>query len=216
VTRINTHGWIVGLAILAAAYGADSPLAGAAATKAAPPGAVPCQACHGAHGEGMATVNAPSIAGQAAHYIQKQLRDFASGARENLVMGGIAKSLSDADRAKVAAYYASLPVPAVAHGATPASAVAARGRQLAVEGVEAKHVQACNNCHGPEGSGVPLSAPYLAGQAASYLANQLKSWQRGTRKNDAGNLMTSVAARLDDTDIEAVTAYYASLGLTLP
>jgi cytochrome c553 len=208
---------MVGLVILAAAYGADSPLADAAATKAtAPPGAVPCQACHGAHGEGMATVNAPSIAGQSTHYIQKQLRDFASGARQNLVMGGIAKSLSDADRAKVAAYYASLPVPGVAHGATPASAVAARGHQLAVEGVEAKHVQACNNCHGPEGSGVPLSAPYLAGQAASYLANQLKSWQQGTRKNDAGNLMTSVVARLDDTDIQAVTAYYASLGSPSP
>ena len=216
MTQINICRWkgAVGVVILAAAY---SPLADAAATKAAaPPGAVPCQACHGARGEGMATVNAPSIAGQSAHYIQKQLRDFASGARENLIMGGIAKSLSSADRAKVAAYYASLPVPPVARNAGPSATVAARGHELAVQGVEAKHVQACDNCHGPEGSGVAPSGPYLAGQMASYLASQLKSWQQGTRRNDAGKLMALVAARLDETDIDAVTAYYASLDATKP
>jgi cytochrome c553 len=85
-----------------------------------------------------------------------------------------------------------------------------------VQGAEAKHVQACNNCHGPEGSGVAFSAPYLAGQMAPYLASQLQAWQQGTRKNDAGNLMASVAARLDETDIAAVTAYYASVGATPP
>jgi cytochrome c553 len=44
----------------------------------------------------------------------------------------------------------------------------------------------------------------------------LKSWQQGTRRNDAGKLMALVAVRLDETDIEAVTAYYASLGATPP
>jgi cytochrome c553 len=217
VTYNNTHSWkgAVGVVILGAAYGI---YAGEAANtkSAAPPGAVPCQACHGAHGEGMTTVNAPRIAGQSAHYIEKQLRDFASGTRENLVMGGIAKSLSDADRAKVAAYYASLPVPPVARSAGPSATVAARGHEFAVQGVEAKHVQACDNCHGPEGSGVAPSGPYLAGQMASYLASQLKSWQQGTRRNDAGKLMALVAVRLDETDIEAVTAYYASLDATKP
>jgi len=164
----------------------------------------------------MTTVNAPRIAGQSARYIEKQLGDFASGARENLIMGGIAKSMSDADRAKVAAYYASLPVPAVAQSAAPAAALAARGHELAIQGAEAKHVQACNNCHGPDGSGVAFGGPYLAGQTAAYLADQLKAWQQGTRKNDAGNLMASVAARLDETDIAAVTAYYASVGATSP
>jgi len=219
VSPNNTRGWKsgVGLVIFAAAYVAQAPLADAADTKSAvPPGAVPCQACHGGHGEGRTAVNAPRIAGQTAHYIEKQLRDFASGTRENLVMGGIAKSLSDADRAKVAAYYASLSVPGVAGGARPSAALAARGHELAVQGAEARRVQACNNCHGPEGGGAGLSAPYLAGQMASYLASQLKSWQQGTRRNDAGNLMASVATRLDDTDIAAVTAYYAGLGAAAP
>ena len=56
-----------------------------------------------------------------------------------------------------------------------------------------------------------LSAPALAGQLAPYLAAQLKLWQQGGRKNDAGSLMTTVVARLDDADIAAVTSYYAGL-----
>jgi cytochrome c553 len=164
----------------------------------------------------MADGDRPSIAGQAAQYLDKQLRDFASGARESAIMTPIAKTLSDADRSKVVAYFTSLPVPAALSGKPPTPAQMARGHQLAIEGAEAKHVQACDNCHGPEGSGVPFSAPALAGQWAPYLATQLKSWQQGTRKNDAGNLMSSVAARLDDADIAAVTSYYASLGSSSP
>jgi len=181
------------------------------AVAAAPPEAATCQACHGAHGEGMVDGAKPRLAGQSAYYLDKQLRDFASGARDNAIMSAIAKSLNDQTRAKLVAYYAALPVPAATEHSAPTAAQAWRGHQLAIEGAEGKRVQACNNCHGPDGSGVSLSAPALAGQLAPYLAAQLKSWQQGSRKNDAGNLMSSVAARLDDADIAAVTAYYASL-----
>jgi cytochrome c553 len=153
----------------------------------------------------------PRIAGQSAHYLEKQLRDFASGARDNAIMGAIAKGLNDQTRSKLVAYYASLPVPAPLKSVAVTPAQTARGHQLATEGSEGKRVQACNNCHGPEGSGVALAAPGLAGQLAPYLAAQLKLWQQGGRKNDAGSLMTSVAAQLDDADISAVTSYYASL-----
>src|SRR5262249_28483429 len=135
-----------------------------------------------------------------------------SGSRESAIMGPIAKTLSAADRSAVAAYFASLPKPAALPGKAPTGAQLTRGHQLAIEGAEALHVQACDNCHGPEGSGVAFSAPTLAGQLAPYLATQLKSWQAGTRRNDAGSLMSSVASRLDDADIAAVTSYYASLG----
>ena len=181
------------------------------AVAAVPPQAVTCQACHGAHGEGMVDGAKPRLAGQSAWYLDKQLRDFASGARDNAIMSAIAKGLNDQARAQVVAYYAALPVSAATEHTAPTAAQAARGHQLAIEGAEGKRVQACNNCHGPDGSGVSLSAPALAGQLAAYLAAQLKSWQQGSRKNDAGNLMSSVAARLDDADIAAVTAYYASL-----
>jgi cytochrome c553 len=188
-------------------------LLGASAAQGAtpPPEAVTCQACHGAHGEGVVDGDKPRLAGQSAFYLDKQLRDFASGARDNAIMSAIAKGLNDQTRAKLAAYYAALPVPAALEHKAPTAAQAERGHQLAIEGAEGKRVQACNNCHGPDGSGVALSAPALAGQLAPYLAAQLKSWQQGSRKNDAGNLMSSVASRLDDADIAAVTAYYASL-----
>jgi cytochrome c553 len=87
-----------------------------------------------------------------------------------------------------------------------------RGRQLAFQGDEAERVQACDNCHGPDGIGVPHSAPYLAGQSAEYLANQMKAWQAGTRKNDAGKLMVTIAKQLSSADIAAVSAYFASRG----
>jgi cytochrome c553 len=199
----------------AAVCGLHMSLAGALEKKStAPPEAVTCQACHGAHGEGMVDGDKPRIAGQSAHYLDKQLQDFASGARDNPIMGAIAKGLNDQTRSKLVAYYASLPVPAPLKSVSPTPARAARGHQLAIEGSEGKHVQACNNCHGPEGSGVALSAPALAGQLAPYLAAQLKSWQQGGRKNDAGSLMTTVAARLDDADIAAVTSYYAGLDVS--
>ena len=188
-----------------------SPAAAVEKKSSAPPEAVTCQACHGPHGEGVLDGDKPRIAGQSAHYLDKQLQDFASGKRDNAIMGAIAKGLNDQTRSRLVAYYASLPVPAPLKSVAATPPQAARGHQLATEGSEGKRVQACNNCHGPEGSGVALAAPGLAGQLAPYLAAQLKLWQQGGRKNDAGNLMTSVAERLDDADIAAVTSYYASL-----
>jgi cytochrome c553 len=44
------------------------------------------------------------------------------------------------------------------------------------------------------------------------LAGAHKKKKRGARTNDAGQLMRSVAQRLDDVDIAAVTGYFASLG----
>src|SRR5258705_3735574 len=90
----------------------------------------------------------------------------------------------------------------------------ARGHQLAYQGDESKRVQACNGCHGPDGVGVPHAAPYLAGQSAEFLASALKAFQDGTRKNDAGELMRSVAGSLDDTDMRAVTRLFPRLDLS--
>jgi cytochrome c553 len=59
--------------------------------------------------------------------------------------------------------------------------------------------------------GVAYAAPYLAGQSAEYLASALKAFREGTRKNDAGELMRSVAERLNDADIAAVAGYFGSL-----
>lgn len=54
-----------------------------------------CQACHGAHGEGMAAAHVPRIAGQSADYLKKQLDNYANGARDNPIMVNFAKPLSE-------------------------------------------------------------------------------------------------------------------------
>ena len=189
-------------------------LAASAAPAPAKPAAAPtppCEACHGAHGEGMAAAHVPRIAGQSADYLQKQLDDYADGTRDNPIMRNFAKALSEQQRAKFAARYAAMSAPYLAQAKSPDAVHLARGHQLAYQGDEAKRVQACNGCHGPDGVGVPHAAPYLAGQSAEFLTSALKAFQDGTRKNDAGQLMRSVVERLDDADIAAVTGYFASV-----
>jgi cytochrome c553 len=93
----------------------------------------------------------------------------------------------------------------------PASGNAARGRQLAEVGDETKLVQACSNCHGPQGSGSGAGYPYLAGQHAGYLAATLTAWRDGSRHNDPTGSMPVIAKSLDDADLQAAAAYYAGL-----
>ena len=183
----------------------------ALSARAASPATPPCEACHGAHGEGMAAAHVPRLAGQSADYLRKQLDDYADGTRDNPIMANFAKALSKQQRTRFAARYASMPAPVISTPASIGTVGLARGHQLAYQGDETKRVAACNACHGPDGMGVAYAAPYLAGQSAEYLASALNAFRQGTRKNDAGELMRSVAERLDDADVAAVAGYFASL-----
>ena len=202
---------IVAMAAIAALYGGDASSARPAAL-AADAQAAPCTACHGVHGEGMAAAQVPRLAGQAADYLEKQLDNYADGSRGNPIMRNFAKALSRPQRAQLAARYAAMSAPYSSEAGPIDAHGRARGQQLAHQGDETKRVQACNGCHGPDGRGVPRAAPYLAGQSAEYLAGALKAFRQGARNNDAGQLMRSVAQRLDDGDIAAVAGYFASLG----
>jgi cytochrome c553 len=212
--RTHTR-WALTLLIVAApcalaANAAPAPAAkpdAAAGTAATPP----CESCHGAHGEGMAAAHVPRLAGQAADYLEKQLDDFADGTRDNPIMANFAKALTKQQRHMFAARYASMSAPYIAQTTSSNAMQLARGHQLAFQGDESRRVQACNGCHGPDGIGVVHAAPYLAGQSTEYLASSLKAFQQETRKNDAGQLMRSVAQRLNDADIAAVAGYFGSL-----
>ena len=116
------------------------------------------------------------------------------------------RPLSADDIADVAAYYASSndPFPPLAGADT---ALVREGAQIARVGKAAKDIQACNNCHGPDGAGIPPAIPYLAGQYAQYIAFQLHAWRRGFRKNSPDS-MALVAKDLDDRGIAAVAAFY--------
>lgn len=66
-----------------------------------------CQTCHGI--DGLAKIpEAPHIAGESELYIRSQLEAFRSGRREHPIMSVIAKGLSDADIADLAAWYSSI------------------------------------------------------------------------------------------------------------
>jgi cytochrome c553 len=172
-------------------------------------GVAACAQCHAFNGSSDGSGAFPRIAGQSAYYLEKQMKDFASGVRANAVMTPISKVLSPEDIADVAAYYAGANGPFLPlKSADPA--LVKRGKQLASIGDAAKGLQSCNNCHGPGGVGLPPAIPYLAGQYAQYTASQLKMWQRGFRKSSL-EAMALVASHLDDGDIAAVAAYYQQL-----
>ena len=80
-----------------------------------------------------------------------------------------------------------------------------------MRGDESKLVQACDNCHGPEGVGEGSGYPALAGQHAGYLAAALAAWRDGTRHNDPSGQMPVIAKSLADADVQAVAAFYAQL-----
>lgn len=66
-----------------------------------------CAACHGANGISAIPMY-PNLAGQKEMYLDKQMKAFRDGQRQDPVMGPMAKPLSDQDIADISAYYASL------------------------------------------------------------------------------------------------------------
>jgi cytochrome c553 len=65
-----------------------------------------CAACHGE--TGVASNPAwPKLAGQKPGYLMNVLKAFRAGLRKDPIMAGVARSLSDADIANLAAYYAA-------------------------------------------------------------------------------------------------------------
>ena len=70
-----------------------------------------CAVCHGADGIAV-NPDAPNLAGEAAIYIERQLRAFRSGERKNEQMSLMAKGLSDQDIADLAAWFSAIKVSA--------------------------------------------------------------------------------------------------------
>ena len=170
-----------------------------------------CFSCHGLQGQGDAGGAFPRLAGLDAHYLAKQMDDYVSGTRADGVMTPISQQLSQADRQSVALYYAGLSAQAPLSGAASDASLIQRGAILYAQGSAEHGIQACANCHGPGGRGLNRVYPSIAGQPVSYVETQLRRWQAGVRRNDIADLMGSVARRMVDEDIRAVSAYVAGL-----
>ncbi len=168
---------------------------------------VTCAACHGA--DGNSTNSAwPSLAGQHAGYIYKQLKDFKAGRRINASMTGMVALLTDEDMKNLAAFYESQQPKAVAFDGE----VIETGESIYRGGITETSVAACMGCHGPSGKGNgPAGWPSLRGQHPEYLVTQLQNFKQGLRANDTGKMMRNVVVRMSDMEMKAVAAYIAGI-----
>jgi cytochrome c553 len=172
--------------------------------------AVPaCSACHGEQGEGQPAAGFPRLAGFNAAYIEHALSSFARNSRPSAIMGPIAKGLSPEDRKAVAAYFAALNPPVAKPQTAPDGALVAAGAAIALHGDFAQRVPACAQCHGPDGFGAG-SVPGIAGQSQTYIAGRLVGWKKSA-PTDRPHSMAAVAQKLNDDQVKAVAAYFASL-----
>ncbi|CAD5203014.1 c-type cytochrome [Pseudomonas sp. FEN] len=167
-----------------------------------------CGACHGPDGNSMAP-NFPKLAGQGERYLTKQMQDIKSGKRTVLEMTGLLTNLSDQDLSDIAAYFSSQ------SGSVGAAdpKVVARGEELFRGGKLDQGMPSCTGCHSPNGAGNAAAGfPHLGGQHAQYVAKQLTDFREGNRTNDGDTkIMQSIAAKLSNKDIEAVSSYVQGL-----
>ncbi|HEY8331245.1 MAG TPA: c-type cytochrome [Pseudomonas sp.] len=167
-----------------------------------------CGACHGPDGNSPAPTF-PKLAGQGERYLLKQMKDIKSGARPVVPMTGLLDNLSDQDLADISAYFASQK--GSVGQADPK--LVARGEALFRGGNLTAGMPACSGCHSPNGEGNDLAGfPQLGGQHAAYVATQLTNFREGVRTNDGDTMiMRSIAAKLSNKDIEAVSSYIQGL-----
>jgi cytochrome c553 len=190
-----------------------SGLAHGAETKAAKPdlaageakATTVCAACHVADGSrGMPTY--PILQGQHPEYLVKQLTEFKEGKRKNAIMNGMAAPLSPEDMRNVAAFYASKKAK---DGTAKNPELVALGEKIYRGGIAKKGVPACAACHSPNGAGLPVQYPRLAGQHSDYIKAQLTAFRQGERNNSAQ--MSTISANLSDKEIDALSDYIAGL-----
>jgi cytochrome c553 len=151
--------------------------------------------CHGCHGienykNVYPTYSVPKLGGQSAKYIEDALKGYASGDRVHSTMTAHAASLTEAQRADIAAFFAASPMreagPPV--GTAPAAAAV------------------CVTCHGNDGLGISPDYPILAGQHQDYLEQSLREYKSGKRKNA---VMAGIISGVKDEDIPALAKYFA-------
>ena len=168
-----------------------------------------CAACHGTDGNSINPLW-PSLAGQHAQYVTRQINAFKAGDREDALMSSFAAPLSAQDIADLAAYFETQT--AMPRGADPE--LVALGERMYRAGDETRGIPACIACHGPSGQGNPLAGyPVVSGQHATYIVNTLKAYAAGTRRSDTSvnQMMRDIAAKLSEEEMQSVASYMQGL-----
>lgn len=166
-------------------------------------GSLGCDGCHA--GNAMPTV--PSLSGQLATYLYRQLHDYKDNSRPNGTMSAMTATLSEQGMADLAAWYAKQDAP----DATEAKGNTDAAERLASQGDNQRLIPACAACHGGSGEGKAQDIPRLAGQKAAYLAATLQAYKTGQRHNDVYRRMRDIAGSLSEEEIRQLAEYYAGL-----
>ena len=166
----------------------------------------PCQACHGAKGEGNRKLGAPNFAGMDVWYLERQLDNFANGRRGTSpsdthgaqMKAAVATFPGAAERQAVATYIAAMP--RVGAGDT------ASGKADLNNG-KTQYNSLCTSCHQANGAGnKSLGAPRLTGIDRAYLARQLSNFRSGARgahpDDKTGKQMAAISKLLTDSAAE--------------
>ncbi|WP_223385675.1 c-type cytochrome [Oricola cellulosilytica] len=101
-------------------------------------------------------------------------------------------------RTVICALFAVLAASGLANAADPTA-----GREKA---------SACSTCHGIDGIAKIPIAPHIAGESEVYLQTQLKAFRSGKREHE---IMSIIAKDLSDEDIADLSAWYASIEISV-
>ncbi|MBL8918416.1 MAG: c-type cytochrome [Myxococcaceae bacterium] len=160
-----------------------------------------CASCHLDNGAGQPDGTFPQLAGQHPVVVLKQMTDIRAGARENAVMLGAAKAVSEQDLADIALYLKLLPIP---HDN-------GRGEGEFLDDGLVLYKRDCLSCHGRSGEGDPkTNTPVLAGQHYKYLLRQAMDIRDGKRLNSNPKMMEAIKG-YTDTQVIAVTDFMSRL-----
>lgn len=181
--------WLLGLGLMLSAV-----LGSAQAEGDAKRGKELAYTCHGCHGipnykNAAPTYSVPKLGGQQVPYMVAALKEYASGDRAHPTMHAHAASNSEQDRLDMVTFFAG-------QGAL----------KKPVVGTPPPAAQVCTACHGSDGQPVLPEYPNLSGQHADYLAQSLRDYKSGKRKNA---IMAGIVASLADKDIDSIAAFYA-------
>jgi cytochrome c553 len=158
-------------------------------------GKVLAYTCHGCHGvpnykNSFPNYTVPKLGGQNAQYIVAALTAYAAGDRPHQTMHAQASTMSEQERADIAAYLQNV-------GVKP-------GKQAV--GTSPTATQTCVACHGADGATtVGPEYPVLAGQYADYIVHALREYKSGKRKNP---IMAGIMGAVNEKDFEAIGKFF--------
>ena len=149
-----------------------------------------------------------------------QLDHFKSGLRKNAVMNAMAAQLTPDEMRALGVYFADKKPKA---GSAKDKPLAELGQKIYRGGNAKTGLPACASCHLPNGAGIPVQYPRLAGQYPDYVYTQLQGFVKGDRGGEIktpqgkfvedvqGKVMTGIAAKMSDREMRAVAEYVSGL-----